>query len=108
MSCVYSAGSESFAAVVDTGELAFNMKDGLCLTFIDWFVFGQFFEDSPDAQVAWDAILCGQDVSVMYWEVPAATVSSNLPTTKVEGTKALWPEAIVLSQSPDSQELGKT
>jgi len=34
-------------------------------------------QDSPDAQVAWDAIFCGQDVSV-------------------EGSKALWPEAIVL------------
>lgn len=112
MSCVYGAGSESFAGVFDTGELPFNI---ICqrwsLFHFDWCVFGQPFEDSPDAQVAWDAILCGQDVSVLYSErYHQPQYHPICPhTTKVEGSKALWPEAIILSQSSDSEEpLGET
>ena len=80
------------------------------LLLIDLF-FGNLFEDSPDAQVAWDAIFCGQDVSVLYSErYHQPQYRLICPhTTKVEGSKALWPEAIVLSQSSDSEEpLGKT
>ena len=36
MSCVYGAGSESFAGVFDTGEL--YIKDGLCFNLIDLFL----------------------------------------------------------------------
>ena len=83
-----SWGVSSFQCVVTFfSQLTFWLLWSRCLPF----------QDSADAQVAWDAILCGQDVSVQQPRIHRQEIGwGGRNVAQVQGSKGKWAEAVVL------------